>query len=83
MSDNKRVINLEPYRVAELLTEVARAHLHGGLPSTLLKRVKGGVDKFRTETKDEGERALASQFSTELEALIARWHEKEKRFYSM
>jgi hypothetical protein len=85
MSDNKRAITLEPHSVGDLLTEVARAHLHGGLPSTMIKRMKEGVDKYREEVKDSGsaEAALASYLSGELEIMYDTWRKKEDSFYGM
>lgn len=83
MNDNKRAISMEPHSVGELLTEVSRAHLHGALPSALIKRLKEGVDKFRTECTDEGAKALATYLSGELEVMYDTWHKKETDFYSM
>lgn len=80
---NHRTISMEPHSVGDLLTEVARAHLHQGLPSALLTRLKAGVDKFLAETTEEGSKALATYLSGELELLILTWKKKEDSFYGM
>ncbi len=76
MSENKRAIALEVHNVGDLLSEVARAHLHGGLPSTLIKRMKEGVDKFCTECTDESSKTLASYLSGELQVMLDEWKKK-------
>ena len=92
MSQHLRNISLEAHNVGDLLAEVARAHLHGGLPSTLLKRMKEGVDKYITEKElavpgaaagDRADTELARYLSGELEVMYDEWKKKEDSFYGM
>lgn len=80
---NKRTISLEPHSVGDLLQEVTRAHLHGSLPSSLVKRLKEGVDKFCTECTDEGSKTLAAQLSGELQVMYDTCKTRENNYYSM
>lgn len=92
MSGNKRAISMEPHNVGDLLTEVCRAHLHGGLPSTMIRRMKEGVDKYITEKElavsgaaagDRADTELARYLSGELAVMYDEWKKKEDSFYGM
>ena len=82
MSDNKRQIKLPEVNVGELVSETVRAHLHGGLPSSLIKRVKEGVEKYRIQVGlDTTEGRLASYLESELLLMYQHWKKREDEFY--
>lgn len=83
MNHNHRSITLEPYSMGNLLTEVVRSHLHQGMPSVMLQRVKDGVEKYRAEaTADSEEQTLAAFLCRELETIISQWKKSEDSFYN-
>lgn len=83
MSDQNGRVTLQPHSVGELLTEVSRAHLHCGLPSATLQRLRDGVAQFILETTNPDERTLATQLVKELGEMIQEWQKKEIQHFSM
>lgn len=66
----------------ELLTEVVRAHLHSGVPSTAIGHFIQGAEKYLEECIAEEDKNLCKELIDSLTQLRETYREKENKVYA-
>lgn len=79
---NRRNVTLPVDDVGALLTETARAFLHGGTPCALLSRLIAACHAFESETAVIDDRDFVRHFRAELETMRPRWRDNADRAYA-
>lgn len=69
---NKHQVEFTPLSTGQLLSEVTRAYMHGGVPSTLIRRIIEGLNWYCDETDDAEDKRMAVEAKKELLKLVKK-----------